>query len=152
MPSNSLCRGPGLSSPTYNLHSCSLELGFHVQYAFRSPTPLFQRQRNQDRGRVLTRFPVAYHLQSQVLNRCLFRAGSHLVCFLSMATRSSTNAQENLCQTHPFQWVSCGDKAFSWNVGWILRPTLGLDEGALSPVCLSFPTHKQGMIQPCGLT
>lgn len=66
----------------------------------------------ETKTRVLTGFPVADQLQSQVLNPCPFRGGPHLAYFLSMASRSSTDAQENVHQTHPFQCLSCGDKAF----------------------------------------
>lgn len=76
-----------------------------------NPPCLFFRDK-ETKTRVLTGFLVTDQLPGQVLNPCLLRTGSHLACFLGMATRPSTNGQENLHQTHTFQWMSCGDRAF----------------------------------------
>lgn len=76
-----------------------------------NPPCLFFRDK-ETKTRVLTGFLVTDQLPGQVLNPCLLRTGSHLACFLGMATRPSTNGQETytrhihfngcLVETEPF--------------------------------------------------
>lgn len=57
-----------------------------------------------------------------------------------------------LVETEPFLECRLDSQAHTVGLDDPQAHTVGLDQRALSPVCLSFPTHKLGLAQLCELS
>lgn len=100
--------------------------------------------------RALTGFPVADQLATRPgLEPVPVQASSCLL--LQHGHKIKHNRPGKPRSDTPFSMGVLWRQSLSWNGGWVLRPTVGLHQWALSPVCLSFPTYKLGMIELCEL-